>query len=270
MKSGFFLGARLTAILSAAAFVASCTETVNTLYDCGNGEVFANDLNNCPENLSENSSSSNDKESSSSENIASSSTSRDDIANDTYDCSEYNCVTTEYLNQEILAAGKYGELLDTRDNQVYRTVKICEQEWMAQNLNYLPQTGTTYCYDDNDAYCEKYGRLYVKAAVSCPSGWHLPDDSEWEDLFTCVGSQSYAADALRASSGWDKHTDLEDEDEFGFSALPGGVYYFGDEGNTGWYHSATDHNDFSIGTGSGSSKSTAADYTAISVRCVKD
>ena len=50
-----------------------------------------------------------------------------------YDCKLYKCVTTAYLNPDV----EYGELLDERDNQVYRTVKIGEQEWMAQNLNFL-------------------------------------------------------------------------------------------------------------------------------------
>ena len=187
-----------------------------------------------------------------------------------YDCSVYNCFPTDNLNQEKLAAGEYGELLDTRDNQVYRTIRICNQVWMAQNLNYLPSSGTTYCYDDNESYCKKYGRLYVRAAVSCPSGWHLPDDSEWQELFACVGGQSTAAAALRASKGWDKHPELDNADEYGFSSLPAGVYYFGDVDNTGWYLSATGHNDFSVGVGDASDKSTAADYTAISVRCVED
>ena len=40
-----------------------------------------------------------------------------------YDCSKYKCVTTAYLNPDV----EYGELLDARDNQVYRTVKIGKQ-----------------------------------------------------------------------------------------------------------------------------------------------
>lgn len=206
--------------------------------------------------------------SSSSENVESSSSVE---VSGHYDCSVYKCVTTEYLNQEMLAAGKYGELLDVRDSQVYRTVQIGEQVWMAQNLNYLPKSGASYCYDGDDSYCEKYGRLYVRAAISCPSGWHLPDDSEWETLFASIGGQSKASSALRASSGWEeKHPDLDDEDAYGFSALPSGVYYFGDEGNTGWFFSATGYNDFSVDASESSKKSTAASYTAISVRCVKD
>lgn len=201
---------------------------------------------------------------------SSSSASEEQESESLYDCAIYDCFTTEYLNQEMLEQGLYGELLDERDGQVYRTVSICDVEWMAQNLNYEGASGKHYCYDGQDSYCEKYGRLYTRAAVSCPAGWHLPDDSEWEALFKCVGGQGTASNALRASSGWTAHPELDDADAYGFSALPGGVYHFGDEGNTGWFLSATGHNDFAVNDGESSHKSTATDYTAISARCVKD
>ncbi|MCQ2122412.1 MAG: fibrobacter succinogenes major paralogous domain-containing protein, partial [Fibrobacter sp.] len=72
----------------------------------------------------------------------------------------------------------YGEILDTRDYQVYKTVKICNddksscQTWMAQNLNYDPGNVSSMgeyawsgCYDDAASNCSKYGRLYTWAAA---------------------------------------------------------------------------------------------------------
>jgi uncharacterized protein (TIGR02145 family) len=43
---------------------------------------------------------------------------------------------------------------------------------MAENLNYQPETGKSWCYNDSDSYCEKYGRLYDwEAAMKvCPAG----------------------------------------------------------------------------------------------------
>lgn len=186
-----------------------------------------------------------------------------------YDCGEYKCVTTEYLNQEMLAAGKYGELLDTRDNQVYRTTKICDATWMAQNLNYVTPSGESHCYDGDDTYCEKYGRLYVRADIQCPTGWHLPNDDEWLALMECVGKET-AASALRAQTGWDLYPYFENKDAHGFSALPGGMYFSGDEGIAGWFFSATDYSDFTIAGANDMRKTTAAANTAISVRCVMD
>ncbi len=99
-----------------------------------------------------------------------------------FDCGVFDCVTTEYLNQEKLAAGEYHELLDVRDFQVYRTVDVRSLTWLAQNLNYA-STGSA-CYGDDGANCAAFGRLYLQsdALDLCPEGWRLPNDDEWNDL----------------------------------------------------------------------------------------
>ncbi len=154
-----------------------------------------------------------------------------------------------------------GALTDSRDGQTYKTVKIGNQVWMAQNLNY--QTSDSYCYKNNSANCTKYGRLYTWAAAMdsagtwstngkgcgygktcsvastgsatlvrgvCPEGWHLPSKAEWETLFNAVGGESVAGTKLKSTSGW--YSNGNGKDDFGFSALPAG---FRQAGNAGSY-----------------------------------
>jgi uncharacterized protein (TIGR02145 family) len=109
--------------------------------------------------------------------------------------------------------------LDSRDGQKYRTVKIDGKAWMAQNLNYQPLSGKSWCYDGNRSNCDNYGRLYDwnTAKTVCPGGWHLPTRQEWKDLVTAAGVSKSAGKKLKAAApvwnGMDEHK---------FSALPGG------------------------------------------------
>jgi uncharacterized protein (TIGR02145 family) len=109
---------------------------------------------------------------------------------------------------------------DSRDGQKYRSVKIGGKTWMAQNLNY--QTDKSWCYDDDNSNCEKHGRLYDwnTAKKACPNGWHLPSDKEWDGLVSAVGGKDAAGKVLKSERSW---TSYEGTDDFGFSALPGGL-----------------------------------------------
>ena len=141
---------------------------------------------------------------------------------------------------------EYGTLTDDRDGQTYKTVKIGEQWWMAENLNYryIQQTynggvkdSSSYCYNDDPANCAKYGRLYlwsaamdsagiipgnsangcgyekdcnlgnVKVRGVCPEGWHLPDTTEWNALFDAVGGKETAGIMLKSTEGWKDKND---------------------------------------------------------------
>jgi uncharacterized protein (TIGR02145 family) len=170
----------------------------------------------------------------------------------------------------------YGSLTDSRDGKVYKTVKIGEQVWMAENLNY--KTDNSWCYEDNEANCGKYGRLYVWEAAekACPLRWHLSTEQEWNTLVAAVGGD-VAGKKLKAKSGWNENGN--GTDEFGFSALPGGNRYYGesfhDAGKSGYWWTTTEiksgnayiqyMNHSENMSGHGDSKS-----NGYSVRCVRN
>lgn len=141
---------------------------------------------------------------------------------------------------------EYGILVDDRDNQTYKTVKIGSQWWMAENLNL--ETVHSYCYNDSSEYCDKFGRLYLWSAAMdsmgtwsnngegcgyyakcsptypvrgvCPEGWHLPTKEEWEILIAVVGDSLTSGKKLKSSSGWNDNGN--GTDSYSFTALPGG------------------------------------------------
>lgn len=149
------------------------------------------------------------------------------------------------------------------EGNVYNTVVIGGQIWMAENLkttSYKDGTpidieesgnwGTTengaYCWYDNDSaqYAEIYGALYNGYAVVsenlCPTGWHVPTDDEWKTLEMFLGMSQAQADASEIVRGTNEGSKLAgdsnlwyggaitDDSEFGssgFLGLPGGVRY---------------------------------------------
>ena len=138
---------------------------------------------------------------------------------------------SEFYTQERRRAGTYIphkaawisiEMLmtDKRDGKKYKTVKIGKQIWMADNLNY--EASGSKCYENKPKNCTEYGRLYdwETAKNACPSGWHLPSESEWKVLDKAVGGEKVAGKKLKAKSGWNNNGN--GTDEFGFSAVPGG------------------------------------------------
>ena len=69
-------------------------------------------------------------------------------------------------------------MVDNRDGRSYKLQNVGGKLWMAQDLAF--KTGNSMCFDDNDAMCEEYGRLYayVGATRACPPGWRLPSREE--------------------------------------------------------------------------------------------
>jgi uncharacterized protein (TIGR02145 family) len=76
----------------------------------------------------------------------------------------------------------YGTMRDNLSGEVYQTVKVGNQVWLAENLR--AETYDSWCFDDDPKNCEKYGRLYTwdAATNACPRGWRLPTAEDWLEL----------------------------------------------------------------------------------------
>ena len=176
--------------------------------------------------------------------------------------------------------GSYGEM-DYKE-QKYRTVKIGDQEWMAENMNAVVDGST--CYRDSSKYCDLYGRLYKweEAKTICPEGWRLPDTTDWTILFEFVGGKAQAATRLKATTSWTKNGDGNGDDAFGFSAFAAGgakasgsLPYQG-EGNSASFwtiEKGSDNVAWSVGMYWSDAKVTINETIlsdGLSVRCIKE
>ena len=105
---------------------------------------------------------------------------------------------------------------DSRDGLSYGIIKIGEQTWMAENLNY--ETETSACPDGDSRNCKHLGRLYTwaEAKTVCPEGWRLPTSADFAELL----AQPNAGAKLKSRDGWFKKGN--GTDDFGFNALPAG------------------------------------------------
>jgi len=142
--------------------------------------------------------------------------------------------------------------------ETYESVVICDQTWLARNLNYEVEGSKCYGEDGRvsvdvelitisdseiQANCDTYGRLYDWATAMaldkscnkeecadqiqpkhrgiCPSGWHIPSNEDWKKLWLFGGLT--AGTKLKASNLWNSYSGVPaGTDDFGFSALPGG------------------------------------------------
>jgi len=186
------------------------------------------------------------------------------------------------------------------DNNYYPVVQINTQLWMAENLKttkykdgttpipnviedvaWTTLSGPAYCWYGNiQTNKDVFGALYNFFAVStgnlCPTGWHVPSDTEWASLITFLGGADVAGSKLKETgvTHWNS-SNINATNETGFTALPGGYRYGGDgtyariNGYGHWWSSSTwyrwiesDHTNVYRG-GSPSS-------FGFSIRCIRD
>ena len=159
-----------------------------------------------------------------------------------------------------------------------REVNIGNLTWMAENLN--RNIDGSWCYNNDNSNCAKYGRLYTwHAAMSaCPAGWRLPTRSDWNNLVSAAGGGSVAGVRLKSKTGW---TTYNGTDDYGFSALPGGFRSSFDggtfvvAGNVGyWWSTAESSSNNAVSRSLGDNnhvyESSINKSFGLSVRCVKN
>ncbi|MFO7621684.1 MAG: FISUMP domain-containing protein [Bacteroidales bacterium] len=167
-----------------------------------------------------------------------------------------NSAGTAYGNPISFTTLLAGQIRDVEGN-VYNTVTIGLQVWMAENLKTtkyndgtdipLATTGWSnlqtpaYCWYDNDkdAYGDIYGALYnwhsAETGKLCPSGWHVPSELEWIELLNFADGQAVAGGKLKeeGTTHW-QSPNTGASDYYNFKALPGGDrYIYGDFSNIG-------------------------------------
>jgi uncharacterized protein (TIGR02145 family) len=149
----------------------------------------------------------------------------------------------------------YGTIKDA-DGNTYKTIKIGNQTWMAENLKTskyndstdipsvtdisewvkLATSAYSWYLNDEEKFKKTYGALYnwhsVNTGKLCPTGWHVPGKEEWETLINYLGGENTAGGKLLEADSihWIKTT-KEITNSSGFTALPGG-YRCGRENTT--------------------------------------
>jgi uncharacterized protein (TIGR02145 family) len=170
-------------------------------------------------------------------------------------------------------AKTYGTMTDQEGN-VYKTIVIGTQEWMAENLNtsiyrngdaiptnlddstWTNTTSGAWAYYINDvSYACPYGKLYnwyacVDARQLCPVGWHVPTNAEWTVLIDNLGGVTVAGGIMKSTGTIQAATGLwfgpntEATNSSGFSGSPGGLreydFSYGANGVAGFWWSSSD------------------------------
>jgi uncharacterized protein (TIGR02145 family) len=184
--------------------------------------------------------------------------------NTTYYASAYALSASDTSFGNIIIVKTYGNTIEDVEGNIYNTISIGSQIWMAENLRTTKLNDGTlltlaeknptwnslnipgYCWynNDNKKYNSDYGALYNWEAVNtgklCPVGWHVPYDTEWKKL----SSISNSGNKLR-EAGLDHwlSPNANATNETGFTGLPGGgrnyVGMFDDITQYGYWWSST-------------------------------
>ena len=188
-----------------------------------------------------------------------------------------NSTGTGYGNEILFTTLAASEITVTDiDGNVYKTVKIGNQVWMAENLKTtklndgepIPNVSSMtewgnlttpgFCWGNNnptnkDAFGGLYNWHAVNSGKLAPKGWHIPTIAEWETLIELLGGKSIAGGKMKTTSKWFQ-PNSGGTNESGFSAVPVNYrnydgYVFWNPGDYASFWSATEVNAlYALGT----------------------
>jgi uncharacterized protein (TIGR02145 family) len=153
------------------------------------------------------------------------------------------------------------------------------KEWTTANLNV--NASPSYCYDDAEPNCRRYGRLYTwesaqRVCQSLGDGWRLPTDDEWRQMTKRYGGVSDDSD----DKGTGAFNALMSGGTSGFNAVLGGNRSDGQYARLeahGFYWTSSDNDPgsapfYNFGqNGQGIHRQPQGEkQMAISVRCVRE
>ncbi|MGD1842514.1 MAG: FISUMP domain-containing protein [Thermonemataceae bacterium] len=170
-----------------------------------------------------------------------------------------------------VSADQVSTFTDTRDSQTYEVIRIGDQIWLGENLNYETDDNS-FCYDDDPTNCTEDGRLYTWDAAqdAAPDGWSLPSEQDIDDLIEELGGAQEANVAVQpdGSSGWDDqfagYLNIEYEFEGERSR------YWRSDGDLGSTGGAYESRNESISTDFNFGKPSVAKSNGLSIRLIKE
>jgi len=182
-----------------------------------------------------------------------------------------SCGSKSGKNSDTVLSGSEQTPQTVKDieGNIYKTVQIGKQTWMSTNLKttiyndgtpipliadsstWASLTSPACCWYNNDisSFKPSFGALYNGYAAStgkvCPTGWHVPKDSEWNELTTYLGGELVAGEKLKeAGVDYWVSPNTGANNQSGFTAIPGGLRYhdgkFHDFGFSGYWWSSTE------------------------------
>ena len=121
------------------------------------------------------------------------------------------------LTEKNIKNISFSSMTDSRDGNSYKTISIGNQTWMAENLAHKPEGGLFSTLIDINSK-SNYLYSWNTANKVCPTGWHLPNNKDWNQFSEMLGGIEVAGVKMKSKTGWEINGN--GTNEIGFNAYP--------------------------------------------------